>query len=486
MFKIMIKTPVKVIYSKFACRSLHGSVRKCDKFENPFTRTFRVLKDDLSRKKQQLMQPTTSGVANVFPSHADIVIIGGGAVGSSIAYWLKQKTNADALKIVVVERDPTYKECSTVLSVGGLRQQFSLPENIQLSLYGAEFLRTLKKRFGPDAETNFTPHGYLVLASEEGAQQLMDNQKLQKELGAVNVLLTKEKLKERFPWMNVDNVELGCLGLEKEGWFDPWSLLQILKKGAKDLGTEYIHGDVVDFNFTARSDIMVEGTQQGSYEGINELIVQLPNGERKPIKFAYCILAAGGHSGEIAELAKIGLGPGMLSVPLPVQNRKRYVFNFKCPGIPPGINTPLTVDYSGAYFRRECLGGSFICGLSPPPEEEPIADNLEMDHSYFDEKIWPILANRVPAFESIKVTGGWSGYYDYNCFDQNGIIGPHPYYFNMYIATGFSGHGIQQAPAVGRAVAELILDGRFQTIDLSRFSFDRLIVDKPMFEIGIY
>ncbi|KAJ8958813.1 hypothetical protein NQ318_019573 [Aromia moschata] len=442
--------------------------------ENPIWRTIRVLTNDIAPKKQKNEEYVTG------------FIEGGGAIGSSIAYWLKEKTNFHALRIVVIEKDPTYAKCSTALSVGGIRQQFSLSENIQMSLYGAEFLRTLKKRFGRDADVNFTPHGYLVLASRRGASQLVDNAKLQKELGAVNTLLGKEGLKERFPWMDVSDVELGCLGLEKEGWFDPWSLLCMLKSKAISMGTQYITGEAVDFTFRERSDIIVEGVEEGYYEGLNEVVVKLPDGEHKSIQFAFCIIAAGGESGEVAQLARIGTGQGMLSIPLPVEKRKRYVFGFNCQQNGPSINTPLTIDHSGVYFRRDGLGGAYICGLSPAPEDEPSTENLDVDYKYFDDKVWPILAKRVPAFESIKVANAWGGYYDYNTYDENGIIGPHPYYHNLYIATGFSGHGIQQAPAVGRSVAELILDGDFQTIDLTRLGFDRLIVDKPMYEIGIY
>lgn len=163
----------------------------------------------------------------------------------------------------------------------------------------------------------------------------------------------------------------------------------------------------------------------------------------------------------------------------------------------------MTIDYTGSYFRRDGMGGAYIGGLSPLPTEEPDTDNLEVDHQYFDDKLWPNLAKRVPAFNSIKVRdylsvliflkniyfqvrGAWAGYYDFNYYDENGIIGPHPYYNNFYFATGFSGHGIQQAPAVGRAIAELIIDGKFQTIDLTRLSFNRLLEDKPMLELRIY
>lgn len=152
----------------------------------------------------------------------------------------------------------------------------------------------------------------------------------------------------------------------------------------------------------------------------------------------------------------------------------------------PPLNSPLTIDpKSGTYFRVDGTAGNYICGRSPSLDGEPPIDNLDVDYDYFDESVWPQLAHRIPAFECAKVCSAWGGYYDFNTFDENGIIGSHPHYHNVYIATGFSGHGIQQAPAVGRAITELILDGKFTTIDLSRFGFERLIKQEPMFEDNI-
>ncbi|CAH1117776.1 unnamed protein product [Phaedon cochleariae] len=483
----MFKRAVSVCSELKATRSFHKALQLNQEFENPISRTLRILTDDIRNKKKEILRDEyTPSLSRGFPRQADVVIIGGGAIGSSIAYWLKEKTSLEGISVVVLEKDPTYKSCSTALSVGGLRQQFSLPENIQMSLYGAEFLRTLKKRFGPTADVNFHPHGYLLLASQNGASQLVDNSKIQKELGAVNILLSKENLKERFPYLDVSDVELGCLGLEKEGWFDPWSLLSLLKKGATQLGAQYIHGEAVDFTFHEQTDIIVEGVETGNYQATNELVVKLPNeDECRTLEFSICIIAAGCESREIAQQAKIGVGEGMLSVPLPIERRKRYVYSFNCQQNAPSINTPMVIDYSGMYFRRDGLGGSFIAGMSPELDDEPPTNNLDVDFSYFDDKIWPVLSKRVPAFEAIKVTNGWSGFYEYNTYDMNGIIGPHPYYSSIYIASGFSGHGIQQAPAVGRAIAELILDGRFMTIDLTRLGFDRLIVDQPALESEI-
>jgi len=470
--------------------------------EHPFKRTFRVLGNDMktAKNKVQSFIAKVQGIreaANqaakspyrdgIFPEHNDIVIIGGGAIGSSIAYWLKQRA-PNALTITVIEKDPSYAEASTALSVGGIRQQFSLEENIRMSLFGAEFLRNIKQHLSVEGhdppDVQFTPYGYLLLATEKGAQQLEENACLQRKLGAKNELLTAEKLKQKFPWLNTDGIALGCHGLENEGWFDPWSLLYALKRKAISLGVEYVDGEAVGFEFKKMPDMLMDGIEPGSYETVEKVLVKTANGEIRSVKFGIVIIAAGPFSAKVARMARIGTGDGMLSIPLPVEPRKRYVFCINCKN-GPGLNTPLTIDHSGMYFRREGLTGSYICGRSPTPEEEPSIENLDVDYDFFDKNVWPALATRVPAFESVKVTNAWSGYYEYNTYDQNGIVGPHPYYMNMYIATGFSGHGIQHAPAVGRSVMEMILDGRFVTINLARMSFDRLITDTPLIEENI-
>ncbi|XP_044727482.1 FAD-dependent oxidoreductase domain-containing protein 1-like isoform X2 [Chrysoperla carnea] len=455
-------------------RNISTSQTKCKiEHEHPFNRTGRILGNDMKTVKSWFSgkKPNYKG-HDGFPSHCDVCIIGGGAIGSSIAFWLKRRAK-HGVSVVVVEKDCTYKEASTVLSVGGIRQQFSLAESISMSLFGAEFLRNIKKYCNDDSiDVSYTPNGYLSLASSLGVEQLKENYKLGIELGAKHLLLTRRQLKEKFPWLNVDNIELGCYGLENEGWFDPWALLYGLKKSSLNHGAEYVTGEAVDFEFKAMPDMMTDG-------------VKLPNGELKPIKFALCVIAAGAHSGKIAQKARIGVGKGLLSIPLPIEPRKRYVYCFECKD-GPGLNTPLTIDPTGTYFRKEGLGGCYISGKSPcDGEEEPSCDNLEVDHSYFENVIWPNIAHRVPAFEALKYRSSWAGFYEYNYFDQNGVVGPHPYYTNLYIASGFSGHGIQHSPAVGRAVAEMILDGRFETVDLTRLGFDRLVVGKGLYEAEI-
>lgn len=361
-----------------------------------------------------------------------------------------------------------------------------------MSLFGAEFLRDVKSHLGDDVEVNFTPYGYLTLATEEGADTLQRNSALQNELGARNELLMPEKLKQKFPWLNVDGIALGCHGLEKEGWFDPWALLAGFKRRALEYGAHYVNGEVVDFDFVEMKDMIIPGVPDGEYEALRKAVVKInkPNAdgevEYRTVNFAICIIAAGAQSGRVAELARVGCGPGMLSFPLPVEPRKRYVyvFNSQSPDAP-ALNTPLTIDPTNVYFRRDGLGGNYIGGRSPRADQEPLCDNLDVDYNYFDTDVWPVLAQRVPSFENLKVTNAWAGYYETNTFDENGILGAHPYYGNLLFANGFSGHGIQHTPAIGRAIMELIIHSRYKTIDLTRLTFDRILLDQRMVENNI-
>ncbi|XP_053187904.1 FAD-dependent oxidoreductase domain-containing protein 1 isoform X2 [Scomber japonicus] len=428
---------------------------------------------------------------NLPPERADIVIVGGGVVGWSIAYWLKQRERIrEGVKVIVVEKDPTYSQASTVLSAGGIRQQFSLPENIHLSLASADFMRNINEHLSvmneDPVDLQFNQSGYLFLASQEVAHIMEENYSTQREAGAKVSLLSPTQLKEKFPWINTDGVALASYGLENEGWFDPWTLLNAFKRKAISMGVIPCCGEVTGFKHTT---IMVRTAddQQVGIRRIQSVRVQMPNSlEYQPVECAIVVNAAGAYSGKLAEMLGMGFGAKdtFAGVPLPVEPRKRYVYVVHCPD-GPGLDTPFLIDYSGVYFRREGLGGNYIAGMSPEEEEEPDISNLEVDHQFFEEKIWPSLAHRVPAFEKLKVSSAWAGFYDYNTFDQNGIIGIHPLINNMYFATGFSGHGLQHSPAVGRAVAELILDGNFKTLDLSNFGFKRILTQEPMLERNI-
>lgn len=428
---------------------------------------------------------------NLPPERADIVIVGGGVVGWSIAYWLKQKEMMrEAMKIVVVERDSTYSRNSTVLSAGGIRQQFSLPENICLSLASANFMRNINDHLGVENEDpvdlQFNHSGYLFLANENVAHIMEENYRTQRSYGAKVSLLSPAQLKDKFPWVNTEGVALASYGLENEGWFDPWTLLNAFKRKAMSMGVIQCYGEVTDFKHTMNVMTTVDG-EQVYLKRIKSVKVHMPNSlEYQPVECAIVVNAAGAFSGKVAQMLGVGIGPKdtIAGIPLPVEPRKRYVYVVHCPD-GPGLDTPFLIDYSGVYFRREGLGGNYIAGASPEEAEEPDTGNLEVDHQFFEDRVWPHLANRVPAFEKLKVTSAWAGFYDYNTFDQNGIIGLHPLINNMYFATGFSGHGLQQSPAVGRAVAELIVDGNFKTLDLGNFGFRRIMEQEPMLERNI-
>uniref|UniRef100_A0A4W3GWU1 FAD-dependent oxidoreductase domain-containing protein 1 n=1 Tax=Callorhinchus milii TaxID=7868 RepID=A0A4W3GWU1_CALMI len=425
------------------------------------------------------------------PEWADVVIVGGGVVGWSIAYWLKKKEKIrNTLRVVVVEKDPTYSKASTALSVGGIRQQFSLPENIHLSLDSACFLRNIKENLSvinkDPVDIQFNPSGYLFLASDEGSAALEENYHIQRREGAKVMLLTPQQLQKKFPWINIDGVAVASFGLENEGWFDPWMLLNAFRNKALSMGIHHCYGEVTGLKHSVQEVEANDGSTV-TFKRIHHVHVQMPDSlEYQPVECSLVVNAAGAWSAKVAEMIGIGSGPeGTLAgTKLPVEPRKRYVYVFNCPN-GPGLDCPLFIDNKGAYFRREGLGGNYVGGISPTEEDEPDPSDLEVDYDFFQEKVWPHLAHRVPAFQTLKVKSAWAGYYDYNTFDQNAIIGVHPLVPNFYFATGFSGHGLQQSPAVGRAIAELIVDGKFQTLDLSAFDFLRFYTDTKVLEKNI-
>ncbi|NWW74238.1 FXRD1 protein, partial [Climacteris rufus] len=420
------------------------------------------------------------------PDEADVVVVGGGVVGWSVAYWLKVlegQRRQHGMRVLVVERDPTYSRASTVLSAGGIRQQFSVRENIQMSRFSARFLRDINEHLGvwnePPIDIQFQPSGYLFLASPQNAAELEATVQLQRDEGAQVALLSPTQLKAKFPWINTEDVAVASYGLEDEGWFDPWTLLNAFRRKAISLGVQSCPGEVRAF-VTSANNMMSSAPPSARIKYVH--VYMADSLEYQPVACAIVVNAAGAWAGKLLEAE--GLPGGLCQPPLPIQPRKRYIFSWHCPN-GPGLSCPFLIDTSGAYFRRDGIGGNYLGGMSPSEEEEPDPSDLSVDHNYFQEQIWPLLARRVPAFESLRVRGSWAGYYDYNTFDRNGVLGPHPRLENLFLAAGFSGHGLQHAPAAGRAVAELVLRGRYETLDLRRLGWDRLVQGKPLEEQGV-
>ncbi|XP_068850951.1 FAD-dependent oxidoreductase domain-containing protein 1 isoform X1 [Aphelocoma coerulescens] len=447
------------------------------------------------------------------PDEADVVVVGGGVVGWSVAYWLKVLEGwqrRHGMRVLVVERDPMYSRASTVLSVGGIRQQFSLPENIQMSRFSASFLRDINVcgvafmgggEFGESSPTHrgpsislqehlgvpnespidiqFQPSGYLFLASPQSAAALEATAQLQRDEGAQVTLLSPTQLKAKFPWINTEDVAVASYGLEDEGWFDPWTLLNAFRRKATSLGVQSCSGEVRAF-VTSANHVTPPAPPSARIKYVH---IYMPDSlEYQPVACAIVVNAAGAWAGKLLEAD--GLPRALCQPPLPIQPRKRYVFSWHCRN-GPGLSCPFLIDTSGAYFRRDGFAGNYLGGMSPSEEEEPDPSDLSVDHDYFQEQVWPRLARRVPAFESLRVQGSWAGYYDYNTFDQNAVLGPHPRLENLFLAAGFSGHGLQHSPAAGRAVAELVIKGRYETLDLRRLGWDRLVEGEPLEEHGV-
>ncbi len=383
-----------------------------------------------------------------------VVIVGGAIVGGMTAYFLRREGYTG--RIVVLERDPTYRFCSTALSAAGIRTQFGCPINVRMSLFGASFLKTLQDRFGPDADVGFRERGYLVLGAEGALDQRRASAAMQVENGATIDVLSPGELAARFPWLNVDGVGVGTFGVANEGWFDAWSLLQLIRSEARRLGVEYLHAEATGFD-----------TRGGRVTAVR-------TGSGEAIAADWVVNASGPASGRVAS---------WLGIDLPVTPRKRTAFHFKADL--DAMAMPMVLDRDGVWFRPE--GDGFIGGIAPAANRDPEADgDFEPDHAMFEECVWPALAHRVPALESLRVVSAWAGHYEVNALDHNGVIGPHDELENFVFASGFSGHGVMHAPATGRGVAELIVHGRYRTLDLSPLGYDRIRDSRPLTETAVY
>jgi FAD-dependent oxidoreductase domain-containing protein 1 len=381
-----------------------------------------------------------------------IAIVGGGVIGSAIACFLALHPRFGGT-VTVIERDSSYARASSALSAGSIRQQFSTPINIAMSQFGVEFLRDL----GSLAIDKVTPDvalresGYLFLASENGAAILRENHLSQLQQRVDVRLFDAGQLQKKFPWLDTQDVALASFGQSGEGWFDGYGLMMAFRRKARSLGVEYLNAAAQGFSL-----------QSGRVTA-----VRLDDGALLACDWA--VNAAG------AWARTLMAGSGF---DLPVVGRKRCVFSVSSPALTP--DCPLVIDPSGMWFRPE--GQGWICGVPPLVDGDDLP--LDVDHELFD-KVWPMLAQRVPGFAALRQQGAWAGYYDYNTFDQNGIIGAHPNVANLLLANGFSGHGLQHAPAVGRGLAEWIVDGAYLSLDLSALSAQRLVERRPLREKNV-
>ncbi|NBO00291.1 MAG: FAD-binding oxidoreductase [Betaproteobacteria bacterium] len=386
----------------------------------------------------------------------DVLIVGGAAVGSATAYFLASQPSFKG-SILVVEQDPTYARSATALSAASIRHQFSTPENVRLSQFGSSFLKSVGEHLSVDGEApaiGFKERGYLFLATAQGLGILQSNHLTQCAENVDVSLLTPAQLQSRFPWLNVDDLSAGSLGNTGEGWLDAYALMQGFRRKALSLGVQYCQ---------ARVEAL-------SRQGRLVTSARLSTGEL--VTCGTVINAAGTGATALAQSA---------GIELPVQARKRSIFYFTSSARLP--TCPMVIDPTGAYFRPE--GEGYLCGIAPSPEQDTECHDFEVQHSLFEEVLWPILAARVPGFEALRLQRSWAGHYDMNLLDHNAIVGAHPDVDNFLFANGFSGHGLQQSPAIGRALSELVTFGEFRTLQLGALGWARVIEGRPLREINV-
>lgn len=401
-----------------------------------------------------------SGLETPKSKRYDVVLVGGAMYGSSVAWFLSNNPDFDG-SILVVERDPTYEFTSTSHTNSCIRQQFSREINVRISQFGAEFIKNFRQFMGNDPrvpDVVLQSYGYMYLADNKGfAGILQEAQKMQAALGAGTKFMSRDEIAHDYPFYNLDDIIGANHNLIDEGYFDGNTLFDWWKRMARENGVEYVTNEVVALSKNAT------GTRVES--------VTLASGEE--ISCGTIVNTSGPRAARTAAMAGIDI---------PVEPRKRYTFIFSAEQ-PLDRDLPLTIDPSGVHLRSD--GAYYLAGC--PPDDDPAVDydDFVQDHSIWEEKVWPTIAHRVPQFEAIKLINSWAGHYAFNTLDQNAILGPHTKVENFIFVNGFSGHGFQQSPAMGRGTAERITYGEYRSLDLTPFHFDRIEAGIPFDEKAV-
>lgn len=407
------------------------------------------------------MNTTSAMSATPLKSHYDIVIVGGAIMGSSTAWFLSDNDDFNG-SVLVVERDPSYEFCSTAHTNSCMRQQFSTELNVRISQFAADFVKNIRQYMGGDEripELSIQSFGYMYLADNDNfANDLRDSQQVQLAAGAATEILSPEEIKTRYPFYNVDDIVLGSINTVDEGYWDGATVFDWWKRQARERGIEYVANEVVSM------------TKDDTGSRINSVTLQ--SGET--ISCGQVVNASGPRASRTAAMA---------GIELPVEPRKRYSWIFKAEQ-PLDRDLPLTIDPSGVHVR-ENGGGTYQCGGHSDIDPAVEYDDFAVDQSLWNEHVWPVLASRIPQFESIKLTNEWGGHYSMNTFDHNAIMGKHSEVENFIFLNGFSGHGLQQSPAMGRGTAELLTYGEYRSLDMSPFNYERIVNNNPIIEKAI-
>jgi len=386
-------------------------------------------------------------------SNYDVIIVGGGIMGTSTAYNLISEDSS--LRVIVIERDLSYEKSSTALSMVNARIQFSLKQNVLISQYAFDVLENFEEKMAVDGKKPaifYRREGNLFLYHEKSLPAARRAFEMQKELGCAIEWWSLEKIKDRYPiYENLDEIAGASFGPE-DGHFDAYSVLMGYRAKAKSMGVKFVQDDVVEL-------IVSAGAIRGAKTASNEIYSS-----------SHVVNCTGAWANLI--LKTVG-------IKLPMEPIKRQVFAVKHK-VRLDYPLPLTILPSGFYFRTE-TGGLLLLGKSM--EEDPTGFDFTWNDERF-EYLWGELYEFAPVFETLKLVKGWAGLYAVNIMDANAILGEWPEIKGLYLANGFSGHGLQQGPAVGRYITELII-GKSPTLDLSVFSPLRIFEKTPIKEDGI-
>ncbi|MDU8927659.1 FAD-binding oxidoreductase [Alisedimentitalea sp. MJ-SS2] len=392
-------------------------------------------------------------------SSYDVVIIGGAIMGSSTAWFLSDNPDFNG-SVLVIEKDPSYEFCSTAHTNSCIRLQFSNELNVRISQFAADFIKNLRERMGGDERVpnqTIQNYGYLYLADNDTfANVLRDNQKVQLKAGAETELLTADEIKSRYPFYDVDDIVLGSINTKDEGYWDGGNVFEWFRRSARERGVEYVANEV--------TAITRNGNRIAS--------VTLASGE--VISCGQLVNASGPRAARTAKMAGLDI---------PVEPRKRFTWIFSAEQ-PLDQELPLTIDPSGVHFRQDGPK-TYLAGCPADPDPAVEFDDFHMDHNRWQDHVWPIIATRIPQFEAIKVVTEWAGHYAFNTLDQNAVLGPHNEVENFIFQNGFSGHGLQQSPAMGRGTAEWLTYGEFRSLDLTPFRYDRIVSNTPLIEKAV-
>jgi sarcosine oxidase subunit beta len=372
------------------------------------------------------------------PETADVVIIGAGIVGSSVAYHLAE---AGCTNVLMIEREPQQGMGSTAKSMGGVRAQFATPINIRMSLYSIDLFSRFEEVTGHTA--GYKPHGYLFVAtSEPHLEYLKTNLRQQQACGLNNAeMVTREDIQKTVPQLIADDV-LGGSFCPTDGFVDPYSVMTGFAKRARERGAR----------IRVETDVTGIDVQRGKVAGVQT--------SRGYVSTPAVVNAAGPWAAAVAKLA---------NVELPVQPLRRQIVKTE-PFEQLSSGLPMVIDMSsGFHFRPE--GSSFL--LAWPDPEQTYGFRTDFDYGFI-EKILTRAVNRVPVFADVEVNPRrcWAGMYEMTP-DHHAIIGRAPGVNGMFLANGFSGHGVMHSPATGKIVSELIVSGASSFTDATMLRAER-------------